>query len=180
MALAHAILVSLLDAPRSGYDIAKEFDQSVGFFWKASHQQIYRELGKLDRGGLLLSQTIEQTGKPNRIEYRLTEAGENALAEWVAASSEPASVKEDLLVKMFAAGRVATADLLADVRRRREFFEALLELYRRIERRHYADPSRLDARMRGRYLGLSAGLRHARMWIEWCDEATRLLEEAAD
>ena len=31
----------------SGYELAKTFDSSIGFFWKADHQQIYRELSKL-------------------------------------------------------------------------------------------------------------------------------------
>jgi len=32
MALAHAILAALINAPCSGYDLAKRFDGSVGFF----------------------------------------------------------------------------------------------------------------------------------------------------
>jgi len=47
MALGEAILVCLTERPMSGYDLAKNFDASIGFFWKSSHQQIYRELGKL-------------------------------------------------------------------------------------------------------------------------------------
>ena len=44
MSLAHAILVSLVCEPKSGYDLAKQFDGTVGFFWQATHQQIYRDL----------------------------------------------------------------------------------------------------------------------------------------
>src|SRR3546814_2053023 len=47
MALSHAILVTLLDRPHSGYEISKRFDQTVGFFWRARKQQIYQELHKL-------------------------------------------------------------------------------------------------------------------------------------
>jgi len=35
----------------TGYELAKTFDSSIGFFWKTDHQQIYRELSRLrDRG----------------------------------------------------------------------------------------------------------------------------------
>jgi len=54
MALAEAILVCLTERPMSGYDLAKNFDASIGFFWRASHQQIYRELGRLREKGYVV------------------------------------------------------------------------------------------------------------------------------
>ena len=74
MALRDAILVSLSDGPMSGYDLAKHFDQTVGFFWRATHSQIYRELSKLKDKGLVTAEEISQSGKPNRILYSITEA----------------------------------------------------------------------------------------------------------
>ena len=47
MALGDAILACLTERPMTGYELAKTFDSSIGFFWKADHQQIYRELNKL-------------------------------------------------------------------------------------------------------------------------------------
>ena len=44
MALEHAILVSLLEKPGSGYELARRFERSIGYFWTATHQQIYRTL----------------------------------------------------------------------------------------------------------------------------------------
>ena len=44
MALEHAILVSLSERPASGLDLTRRFDRSIGFFWSATHQQIYRVL----------------------------------------------------------------------------------------------------------------------------------------
>ena len=51
MALADAILACLTERPMTGYELAKTFDSSIGFFWKADHQQIYRELSKLRERG---------------------------------------------------------------------------------------------------------------------------------
>ena len=48
MALSHAIMTALLEDDLSGYELAKRFDTSLGFFWRASHQQIYQELRKLE------------------------------------------------------------------------------------------------------------------------------------
>ena len=44
MSLAHAVLTSLIEKSSSGYDLARRFDKSIGYFWHATHQQIYREL----------------------------------------------------------------------------------------------------------------------------------------
>jgi len=46
MSLPHALLTSLLEQPCSGMDLARRFGRSIGFFWPATHQQIYKELGK--------------------------------------------------------------------------------------------------------------------------------------
>ncbi len=48
MAIEHAILVSLAEKSASGYDLARRFDASIGHFWKASHQQIYKVLGRME------------------------------------------------------------------------------------------------------------------------------------
>ncbi|MER7163689.1 PadR family transcriptional regulator, partial [Streptomyces lydicus] len=47
MSLPHAILTALLEKPSSGLELTRRFDRSIGYFWSATHQQIYRELGKL-------------------------------------------------------------------------------------------------------------------------------------
>jgi Transcriptional regulator PadR-like family len=53
LALGDAILACLTEGPMTGYELAKTFDASIGFYWKANHQQIYRELTErsaLDQG----------------------------------------------------------------------------------------------------------------------------------
>ncbi|HEY9751061.1 MAG TPA: PadR family transcriptional regulator, partial [Allocoleopsis sp.] len=83
MSLAHAILVLLTDSPQSGYDLAKRFDGSVGFFWQASHQQIYRELAKLEAQQWVEAEAIAQTGRPDKKLYHVTEIGQQQLILWM-------------------------------------------------------------------------------------------------
>lgn len=53
MSLPHVILTVLSHHDATGYDITKEFSSAIGYFWKASHQQVYRELNKLaDQGAV--------------------------------------------------------------------------------------------------------------------------------
>ena len=41
VALPHAILVSLCEQSGSGYELARRFDRSIGYFWNATDQQFY-------------------------------------------------------------------------------------------------------------------------------------------
>lgn len=55
MSLRHAILTALIEEPSSGLALTRRFDRSIGYFWQATHQQVYRELGKLEMEGLVPS-----------------------------------------------------------------------------------------------------------------------------
>jgi len=62
MSLPHALLTSLLEQPCSGMDLARRFGRSIGFFWPATHQQIYKELGKLLAGSAQLQKRARVAG----------------------------------------------------------------------------------------------------------------------
>lgn len=175
MALSHAILVSLLDRPQSGYDLAKRFDQTVGYFWKASHQQIYLELHKLGEAGWVSARTVEQSLRPNRIEYALTPPGREALDAWIGEPTEAPACKEELLVKLFALGVADRGALLRELERRQAFHRQRLARYESLMAEHYPDPSALNARRRGRYLGLRMGVLSERTTIAWCAEALAMV-----
>ena len=53
MSLKFAILTSLIEREGSGIELARRFDKSIGFFWPATHQQIYRELDRLATADLI-------------------------------------------------------------------------------------------------------------------------------
>src|SRR5256884_9417428 len=73
----------------TGYELAKTFDVSIGFYWKANHQQIYRELTKLRERGHIQGSEVVQSGKPNKLVYTLTFEGRAALKHWAAKPSNP-------------------------------------------------------------------------------------------
>ena len=102
MALGDAILACLTERPMTGYELAKTFDASIGFFWKADHQQIYRELSRLRDRGHIQGREVVQSGKPNKLVYTLTPEGRAALRHWAARPSSPPSIKDDLLVRLYA------------------------------------------------------------------------------
>ena len=70
MALEHALLVALSERPGSGLELAGRFEKSIGFFWHATHQQIYRVLARMEKDGWLSVETVPQTGRPDQTRLR--------------------------------------------------------------------------------------------------------------
>lgn len=179
MALSHAIMTALLDEPLSGYDLAREFQTSLGFFWHASHQQIYQELRKLSGQGWLEATGVSQSGKPDKIVYALTRAGRRALDRWVGEPSRRKPAKDDLLVKLYSIGYSDPAPLVAELHQRLDEHRHNLALYRRIRDNRYRDPASLSARRQGIYLALLAGIRGEETALGWCEEAIAMLTPLA-
>jgi len=175
MALSHAIMTALLEDEMSGYELAKAFDVSLGLFWRASHQQIYQELHKLADKGWLRRDPVAQAGKPDKIVYGLTAAGQDALSDWVLGGSRVQEGKDDLFVKLYNLGQDNAVHLAAEVEQRRAQMMQRLYLYERIRRRHYANPEALPVRRKGVYLALLAGIRQGEQFLAWCDEALAML-----
>lgn len=157
MALSEAILVCLTERPMSGYDLAKNFDASIGFFWRASHQQIYRELGKLRERGLVESQEISQSGKPNRIVHTITDAGRVSLRLWSTKPARQPSIKDELLVKFYAIDGVDIKAFIEQLSMRLEQHQTKLVKYHRIKARHY-DGKTLSLNQKGKLIALELGI----------------------
>ena len=109
MALTHAILVSLTEQSGSGYELARRFDRSIGYFWSATHQQIYRTLRAMDNDGWVRATTVAQQGRPDKKVYTVSTAGRAELSRWIV---DPADREmRDLAVKL----RGATAGDLTEL-----------------------------------------------------------------
>lgn len=174
MALAHAILACLVERPCSGYDLAKQFDSSVGYFWSASHQQIYRELSKLEEQGWI-TQTIPQSERPNKKLYCITNKGDEQLRTWIASPCEPMAIKDDLLVKIFAGYVASSGTVLAEIERHREAHLKRLSAYKELEQQHFQNPQTLPIAAKFQYLTLLKGISYETDWLAWCDQAMKLL-----
>ena len=96
MALEHALLVALSEQPASGLDLARRFDRSIGFFWHATHQQIYRVLARMDGDGWVTVTEVAQTGKPDKKVYAVSPAGARVLADWLARPTPMEPLRSEL------------------------------------------------------------------------------------
>jgi DNA-binding PadR family transcriptional regulator len=177
MALAHAILALLVQKPMSGYDLTKAFERSVGYFWQATHQQIYRELGKLEAQGWIEAETVPQVGRPDKKLYTITDLGHQNLTAWIAEPCEVMPVKDELLVKVFVGSLVPHGVIRQQIQQHRQLHQKTLDRYQKIEAEEFSDPDCLAPMLRFGYLTLRRGIRYETEYVEWCDEVLRTLDE---
>ena len=178
MALGDAILACLTERPMTGYELAKTFNSSIGFFWKADHQQIYRELSRLRDRGHIQGREVVQSGKPNKLVYTLTSEGRAALRHWAARPSSPSSIKDDLLVRLYALDSIDLEPLRDDLMARLEYHRDRLSRYERILGKRFPQGTATPADL-GKLLLLRMGLRYERAAAEWCEEALDILPAGA-
>lgn len=176
MALKHAILVSLAEKAASGYDLARRFDKSLGFFWQASHQQIYQLLAKMENSGELAAELQAGAGKPGRKVYRLTDAGRRALHEWTREPTPTEQPRSEFAVKIRGMNFGDPTAVRLDIERQREAHRARLAYYLAEAARNYPDPAALDAARLPPYLVLRGGIRTEAGYIAWCEEMLELLD----
>jgi len=179
MALRHAVLAALLDEELSGYQLAKAFDMGVANFWHALPQQLYAELAKLEKEGLVAGREVVQDTRPNKRLFRVTDGGLAELERFAAVAAKPSFIRDDLLVKVQAADHLDTGDLIARLAERAEFaeakagqFEALLMGMRgdRTEEEFLLHGGRI-----GPYLTCRRGLDFERANRDWCREVIAVL-----
>ncbi|MFF4169547.1 PadR family transcriptional regulator [Streptomyces sp. NPDC001744] len=171
MSLPHAILTALLEKPSSGLELTRRFDKSIGYFWSATHQQIYRELGRLEEAGHVRALPAPVPVRGRRKEYEVLPAGRAELGDWVARAEDPKPMRSALLLRMRAAAMVGTAGLRAELERHLALHREQLDEYLAIEDRDFpaerrgAEPDRL------RHLVLRGGIDLERFWVEWLTSA---------
>ncbi len=169
--LGYAILALVASRPQSGYDIARQMKSPLGYFWQAKHSQIYPELARMQKSGLVAFTEVEQKTRPARKVYSVTDAGKTALAEWIAAPPQERPANDEIVVKAYSLARISPARSAALVREQMRAHDERLGLLEQraaaIEARRRAGGTRTGSRF-----GDYAALRHAigveREYLAWC------------
>lgn len=173
MSLPHALLTALVERPCSGAELARRFDRSIGYFWQATHQQIYRELGRLEGAGWVKSLPVED-GRGRQRRYRVLAAGRRELKRWIAERDEPKAVRDEFMVRLRAEAALGPSGLDDEIRRRIDAERKTLAHYREIEARDFSGG--IDTREKKlQYLVLKAGIGKVSLRIELAREALKIL-----
>lgn len=170
---ARVILGMLKLGVATGYDIKRVIDTSTRFFWTASYGQIYPELKRLRKAGLVRAEQAPR-GKVKRTVYSLTPKGEQALHEWLADSQDVLfEIRDESLLRLFFSDLLSRDEVTVNLRTQQHIFDLILERFREIE---------VDAKAgvaEGRvypYVALRYGIDFITFSRDWYAETARRLE----
>jgi DNA-binding PadR family transcriptional regulator len=140
--LRYIILGLLWARPMSGYDIKRAFDRAIASYWNAGNSQIYTTLKHLSQAGLVESEVIVQTTRPNRKIYRLTPTGKIELDKWLQEDVPERFTKDEFLTRLFFCGEISDEVALMHLRSHRESLRKQLEHMEWARQQYASRPAR--------------------------------------
>jgi PadR family transcriptional regulator, regulatory protein AphA len=170
---AYVILGMLELGQRTGYEIKSLVDVSTRFFWAASYGQIYPELARLEKLGLVTGELDRSNGR-RRKAYELTPAGEEALEAWLT-SEEPLHIelRHEGALKFFFSDSLSPEQQLDQLRRIREEHELVAKQLKQIE--PVAREAAAETGRRFPFMTLEFGIAFQDFIADWCSQAERRL-----
>ncbi|MBG6099289.1 PadR family transcriptional regulator [Nocardioides luteus] len=168
--LGFAILGLLARRACTGYEVAQRMRQPIGYFWTARHSQIYPELNRLDAAGLVEHEVIEGAGPRPTKRYRITGAGQDALAAWVVGDLEPQPVRDLEVLRLWSIWTVEPAAADELVARLEATHQDVLDRYLAELAEISDDPGARDPAnpLFASRITLEGGIRSRRTTLEWC------------
>jgi DNA-binding PadR family transcriptional regulator len=97
---SYALLGLLNIRPWTTYELAKQVQRSLGWFWPRAERKLYEEPKRLAEYGLATAAS-ESTGKRPRTVYAITAEGRTSLKRWLDEAPDAPSLEFEALVKVF-------------------------------------------------------------------------------
>jgi len=179
MSLKYVLLTLLEREPRTGYDLVQTFDSAVGYFWNASHQQVYRELGALADAKLLKFKQVKQADKPDKKIYSLSATGKATLHEWLEHPLKAEKTKDLLLVKLMNTSSATLEQMQRELSHNKQNAKAIQATYSEIKNQYYS-PKQLKVLPPNEvmiYAALRKGMLSVEAHLKWLDEVELLLKK---
>ncbi len=162
----------------TGYDIKKQIDSSIHFFWKGSFGSIYPALGEMEKTGLVSKREapIDNSAR-ERIEYSITSRGRKVLEDWLKDSQASNELKYETLLKLFFSGNCEKNVAISNIMKFREETEKELSILKFYEANLLKVQDEKDHVYF--YLTVLFGERSYETYLKWCDEAVEILENSS-
>ncbi|MFD9618003.1 PadR family transcriptional regulator [Streptomyces virginiae] len=162
-----ALLALLTRSPAHGYELKQDLEKHLGAAYPQPNVgQIYVTLGRLEKSGLIEGEDVEQSGRPNKRTYRLTDAGREAVQAWFEDTAEEPRVRDEFFMKLALAPRSGLADPVALInKQRRQYLNTMRDLSK-LAAAEDRDNKISHLLIEGAMLHLQADLD----WLERCQE----------
>ena len=169
VAVLTILTVETRDRLRSGYDLLKDVEKSVGYIWSPTKSHLYAVLPRLVDRGLATRRAAPGARGPERQLYRVTRKGERLVRQWL---EEPVPGDRQLfMLKVFYGGLMSREALVAHYRQFRDDRDVYLAELRAVEPTN----TRRDHDYYHYFL-LRLGIEHAEHELRWAEDAIEELD----
>lgn len=179
---SHAILGLLRLQPWTTYELAKQVQRSLGWFWPRAERKLYDEPKRLVALGLASSEQA-MTGARRRTVYTVTRKGRTALSAWLSEAPAPPTLEFEGMLKIFFADGGSIEQLHATLTSIAETAEdRLAELEGKVIEFGSAD-AQFPERLHLNAIGLRFHIDHERGiagWARWALEQTSTWPSTTD
>jgi len=140
LSVRNAILGLLAQRPRHGYELRAAFEALVGGeeIWEVKPAQIYTTLARLEDGGLVTQESVDQDGGPERRIYGITRRGRGELNKWFGSGVGGEHMRDEFFIKLMLSIQDEKADPYQVIQAQRS--ELYQELHDLTNRRNAANP----------------------------------------
>jgi DNA-binding PadR family transcriptional regulator len=161
------LLALLAKEPAHGYELKLALEQTFGAAYPSPNiGQIYVTLKRLEADGLVRSQDVAQTTRPNKRVYELTPAGRDAVAAWVDEPSDGPRVRDEFFAKLILAPRAGLADVMELINKQRHHYYRMMRGLNDLNDAAGRHDTTARLLIEGTLLHLQADLD----WLERCQE----------
>jgi PadR family transcriptional regulator AphA len=169
-----AILGLLSLRPWTTYELTKQVQRSLGWFWPRAERKLYDEPKRLAADGLATS-AKEMTGARPRTVYAVTRQGRKALRDYLAELPAPPVLEFEGMIKVFFADGGSLDQLRANLTAIAEAADArLVDLTEKVDQHRSGVPP-FPERLHLNALGMRFVIDHERniaAWARWALEQT--------
>jgi len=172
MSVRHALLALLTEGPKIGLRLREEFEERTGEVWPLNVGQVYTTLQRLERDGLIESNS-DDNDSPHK-DYRITGEGRQEVENWLRTPPSAIPPRDDLVIKVLVAVGVPGVDLPAVLQTHRRRLVELMQTYTRMKE-DALDDVRIALVVDAELFRLDALMR----WLDAADVRMRSMGEAA-
>ncbi|MDK1476181.1 PadR family transcriptional regulator [Streptomyces sp. 549] len=161
------LLALLTRGPAHGYELKQDLEKLLGAAYPQPNVgQVYVTLGRLEKSGLIEGEDVEQSGRPNKRTYRITDAGREAVLGWFEETTDEPRVRDEFFMKLVLARQSGLADQVALInKQRRQYLNTMRDLSKLAAVEDRDNPV-AQLLIEGAMLHLQADLD----WLERCQE----------
>jgi DNA-binding PadR family transcriptional regulator len=171
MSVRHALLALLSEGPRYGLQLREEFEARTGEVWPLNVGQVYTTLHRLERDGLVESDSASDEGPQKG--FRITREGERELARWLRTPPDLSSPpRDELVMKVLVAVHLPGTDVHEVIQAHRRYLVELMQQWTRIRE----DDTGTDLNTS---LAIDAELFRLDSVVRWLDAAEARVNRAA-